>query len=344
MGGRRHIRARCLVVLLIVSTACTGAPPPPQPLRGRAVVSATIRGTGPPNQMLLTEDALWVNNGSAIVRIDPVTNRIVARVRFPSDPGYCFSLFVVPGAMTINDQTLWVTTDVMAMVCAESSAHGARPAPRRRAHRNFKPDVTRIDTSTNRIVAHVPIDGKPDSIAVAAGAVWVSDGADDVLRIDPATNAVVARVERAHGRLFADGDTLWVQQGARLGRVDTVSNRVASWIPATGTVLPDAGVLWFTSGTLAGTIDPRIGQVEHEVVLDGSPAVSRAVGEGVVVMRGNELWRTNPGAGTVERIDARTGRTVQVISLPPHPQSLAVGSRTVWVGDSRGVISRLDLR
>lgn len=66
------------------------------------------------------------------------------------------------------------------------------------------------------------------------------------------------------------------------------------------------------------------------------PAGGVAAGRGAV-------WASDPGAGTVERIDPTTGDRVQSIRVGRDPTGLAIGAGAVWVANSGdGTVSRID--
>ena len=75
-----------------------------------------------------------------------------------------------------------------------------------------------VDGSTGRLIAEVPVAGRPSAIAVGAGAVWVTDVVDDTaLRIDPEKQLIVDRIEvgRAPEAVVVGGGSVWVANKAR---------------------------------------------------------------------------------------------------------------------------------
>jgi virginiamycin B lyase len=101
-----------------------------------------------------------------LVRVDPATNRIAARIRVgrPQES---------PIAVAATAEAVWVVDFGDAQ-------------------------VLRVDPATNRVVARIPVRGGAGGIATGAGAVWVTsgEGGDQhhgwVQRIDPSRNRVVA--------------------------------------------------------------------------------------------------------------------------------------------------------
>jgi streptogramin lyase len=132
-------------------------------------------------------------------------------------------------ATAIGDGSLW------ALTCSAKCTGEARGA---QGH------VVRIDLSTGRMVASIPI-ANPQALAFGEGAVWAIDFWDGlVLRIDPATDRVEARIALTLPFSVAGGDraflpfdvaagegSVWVDtaRGA-VARIDPRTNRVASTI------------------------------------------------------------------------------------------------------------------
>ena len=128
-----------------------------------------------------------------VTRVDPRTDRIVARIRVARGPG----------AIAVADGAVWVT-----------SFRGLRPA--------FS--VSRIDAGRNRVVATFHLHRLLAGVAVGAGYVWVVnpgtlvDGGLDMsggtlVRIDPRTASVVTHrlpgSSRPAAVTFSDG-WLWI--------------------------------------------------------------------------------------------------------------------------------------
>jgi DNA-binding beta-propeller fold protein YncE len=127
-----------------------------------------------------------------VLRIDPRTNRVVARVPTAHEVPYTFAA---------SPSGMWVTTDAGT--------------------------TDRIDPTTNRVVARVPTGdgsapGDPDTVA---GRVWVPDGPSGAMSvIDPSTDTVVGHVHLGRGYSVAQRGfgAVWVvdYQGSEMTRVD----------------------------------------------------------------------------------------------------------------------------
>jgi DNA-binding beta-propeller fold protein YncE len=105
--------------------------------------------------------------------------------------------------------------------------------------------VTRIDPTSNSIVARIPVDREARYLAVGAGAVWVTSfDLGTVQRIDPATNRVVKTIRLGFlagpQGVAVRGSTVWVVTNAtgRLIRIDARKNRVTARIRLPGSSGP----------------------------------------------------------------------------------------------------------
>jgi YVTN family beta-propeller protein len=136
--------------------------------------------------------AVWVAvpNANELVRIDPASNAITARVEIPYPPcGY-----------VVADRAVWSAGggcgDVVARVDTGTRTVTARvddphPVGLGLAFGSVwvavlgAGVVDRIDPSTGRLTARLPVGGKPVRLSVGFGSVWVNDDDGSVLRIRP---------------------------------------------------------------------------------------------------------------------------------------------------------------
>jgi hypothetical protein len=196
-------------------------------------------------EMAVGAGAVWVvgyedATRARLLRIDPQTNSVVETVRLD-----CGSNLESPDCHPIS-----VTAEEIAVWVTLSSNPGVSG------------EVVRIDPTTNKIVARIPVeeDG-PRDIVVAGGSVWVnvqSDVEDDLEqgaslhRIDPQTNDVVDVLLR--NKLLLGGDDpppvmaasssdVWVVREDSQGEttpVDVVAVRIDA---RTGDILRESGNL-----------------------------------------------------------------------------------------------------
>jgi photosystem II stability/assembly factor-like uncharacterized protein len=223
--------------------------------------------------------SVWVSMAgpgcaSCVLRIDPRTGRVLARVR----SGDLF------GSMAAGDGALWVSDGV---------------------------SVARIDPRTDRVLAVIslapqPAAGGSAEIATAPGVVWttVSTGTTArVVRIDPATNRLIAgslSVRPQPDSLAASGQTVWIVSAhAALTRIDLVrcpSGRCPTPAPPAPRSPPEV-LLWLSSlQMVTGRIGWGLGSTLDPTVLDG--AVVRTTDQG-------STWRdlTPRGARTLLESD-----------------------------------------
>ncbi len=142
-----------------------------------AVTAVIDVGAGPVTSLAVSKDAIWASATSDLVRIDPATNEVVARLR--SQRGF--------GEIALGEGALWVI--------AGADQEG---------------EVWRIDPETTEVQQQIPL-ANPDGwneIAAGEGAVWVtsspnvhSDGASLVglYRIDPSTDDITAEIPLGDG-------------------------------------------------------------------------------------------------------------------------------------------------
>jgi YVTN family beta-propeller protein len=153
----------------------------------------------PQSSVAVGYGAVWANTGLGVVRIDPATNEITARI--PSSQNGTVSGFS-PTAVAAGEGAVWVAN---RSVAGNEFSTSKKPG-----------SVTRIDPETKDVVISIPVGHEPFAIATGGGAVWVANRTDStVMRIDPRTNKVVKtiKVGGTPEGLAADADELWVSVG-----------------------------------------------------------------------------------------------------------------------------------
>jgi streptogramin lyase len=249
------------------------------------------------------------------VRIDPRTNRVVARVALPGRA--CAGLATGFGA-------LWVP------LCGKPNA------------------LAKIDLKTNRLVAVFPVGpiASEGGVAASGDSVWLVTGAKGELsRIDPRDGRVRQRVMIAPGSfnpLFADG-VVWISghDANLLTAVDARTGRVRGTTP-TGQgprfLTYGAGSIW-TLNQGDGTIT-RIDVHTHKVVATIDAGLP---GHGGDIAYGDGLvWATVSGV-PLTAIDPASNR-VRRQWTGPGGDSLHVGFGAVWLTDyDAGVLARIPL-
>jgi DNA-binding beta-propeller fold protein YncE len=219
----------------------------------------------------------------------------------------------------------------------------------------------RIDTSTNQVVASVPVGtstAEPGGLALSSDAVWVPGERSDVLwRVDRAANRVSGQI-RLGQVLYGPvgvavrGDSVWVtccalKYGARpegmLLRVDPRNRRVTSRVPVPEgplAVVADRRAIWV--GTTRGSLlrfDPATGKKAARV----PPPDARGRIQALSLWSG-VLWAADTGAGVVRRLAPSADR-FDLGVVAPAPRNLAAGPDEAWVvTDLNQLLSRVDAR
>lgn len=193
--------------------------------------------------------------------------------------------------------------------------------------------VERIDPSSGRSLAHIPLPGQPAGLVFGLGSLWVetdTNGDAQLQRIDPATNAIDSTIPVGGGRgglrasMVIDPTGIWVwstdQTGARIMlQVNPDTDTIGKTIPlgpaphwgnfGDGQLVSAEGWIWALdwNGNLI-KIDPQAG-----VVRDTFP-----VGGYAMVAGDGSLWVDVQPEGTrrgmlatsyVQQIDPTTGTT-----------------------------------
>jgi virginiamycin B lyase len=273
------LRARILVGWLCVAVVAVGWPSPAQfqPARsGVQVVQspladlkpiATFELGGDPDWLAISDNAVWVTNDKlkSIQRIDPRTNKLVAKIEFPTEP--CSGLAFAFGS-------LWVP------LCG-------KPAT-----------LARVDPATNQIAATLPI-GPADSeggITVSDDSVWmITDENGTLLRIDAATNTVRAKIAIPPGSFnpFYSQGTIWITstKSSVLTPVNARTNTVQPSIPVGPQprfLTAGAGSIW-TLNQGDGSIT-RVDAKSRRVVATIQAGIPGHGGE--IAFGANSVWAT----------------------------------------------------
>jgi streptogramin lyase len=305
-------------------------PPPPAPKPTGPPVLGTVTATieipgetttvnpgsdSDTGGMVYGAGSLWTVDTHGLVRIDPATNAVIARVPGPS--GY--------GGIVFGDGAVWYS----------SWDAGA---------------VLRVDPATNAIVATVPVPAGPEELAALPGSVWVASHYDwSASRIDTATNRVVATV-RMPGEypgccgpqgIAAGEGGVWVAVPGLGGtnlvvRIDPVTNAVSAAIGGTtqtcGPVLAAAGAVWVTNAGCGGPGVARIDPATNGVVVRGIGDMIRVTD--AVAVNGSVYFRVSVVTDGIERVDPATNTVTGILEIRGLPAfgagRLAYGAGSLW--------------
>jgi DNA-binding SARP family transcriptional activator/DNA-binding beta-propeller fold protein YncE len=164
--------------------------------------------------------SLWVGSqDNALTRIDPATDRTIARV-----PGV-----IAPEALAAQPHAVWV-------------AQATRSS------------VLRVDPASNRVVRSIPIGGTATAVAADSQAVWaLTPSSQRIWRIDPRTNAVSAVIEigPSASDVAVAGNSVWTMAAATgtLQRIDPRTGTIVQTIALTnplGGIAAGHKQLWIT--------------------------------------------------------------------------------------------------
>ena len=277
----------------------------------------------------------------AILQQDPSlelpTRRAAARAVVPP-PGTARAWFTGPGGRRRLVAAAGALALTLTLLVAATTHGSARLAA--------GPDsVGVIDGATADLSAVVTRVGRPDGIASGAGAVWVTDSADNLLlRVDLA-GQVIDRIPVGRGPAgvtVGDGE-VWVanELDGTVSEVNPGAGRQVATIPVG--IGPHAiafgyGSVWVanvTDDTLF-RIDAATGTVTTVIPLGSAPA-GIATGAGAV-------WVTSQQTGELLRIDPADNRPSRAIPIGRSPAGLAAGGGSIWVADSGGALWRVDPR
>jgi streptogramin lyase len=293
-----------------VETGDTGAQPPVETIPVEETRTVDVGGF--PNAVAVGEGAVWVvRDGRRVLRIDPVTVTVVARIGAGDDIGSDRPCDIAVGAGAV-----WVTT--------QSGA------------------VARINPATNRVARLIPVEDAA-CVAVGSGGVWVTSPSRSVVtRLDPLTNETVSEIFVPSPSGIATGfGAVWVASpesadgsGGSVSRIDRRTNEVVDEIALPGVpefVAAGGRGVWVTSddGTVL-RVDP-----ETDQVIEPATQLS-AGGRTTLTVGGGSVWAAPIGAlggdADVSRIDPGSGEIEgDPIPIGDSPLGMDFGAGALWV-------------
>ena len=280
-------------------------------------LSMTLKIGGTADWVLVTSDAVWVasTNPYDIVRVDPMTNKILARVRIPGEA--CSGL-------AFGFDSLWVP------ICR------SRPA------------LVRIDAKKNAISATLSIApaGAEGGIAASEDSVWmVTDQHGTLVRVDPSTNNVRERTLIPPGSFnpVFSGGIVWVTgvESNVLTAVDAATGKVLESIPVGSKprfLTAGGGSVW-TLNQGDGTVS-RIDEKGRRLIATiqvGTPGTGGDIGYGA-----DSVW-SSVFEVPLTRIDATTNRVTRQW-VGKGGDSLRFGFDSLWITDyKKGLLLRIPI-
>jgi virginiamycin B lyase len=279
--------------------------------------SVTIKIGGTADWVLVTENAVWVASTKpyAILRIDPVSNRIVATIRISGEA--CSGL-------AFGFASVWTP------VCGKKSA------------------LVRIDATNNAISATLPIApaGSEGGIAASDDSVWmVTDQHGTLVRVDPSTNSVRERILIPAGSFnpVLSGGIVWITgvESNVLTAVDAATGKVLESIPVGSKprfLTAGGGSIW-TLNQGDGTVS-RIDEKSRKLVATiqaGIPGTGGDIGYGA-----DSVW-SSVFQVPLTLIDAKTNRVAKQW-IGTGGDSLRFGFDSLWITDyKKGLLLRIPI-
>ncbi len=207
--------------------------------------------------------------------------------------------------------------------------------------------VGRIDSSSGKVAAAIPVGASPGGVAVGEGAVWVANTDDNNLsRIDPQTNNLRQTIAVGGGpaAVATGAGAVWVTNGldGTVSRVDpTVNRTVGEPIPVGNGPVGIAygeGAVW-----VANSVDGTVSRIDPAT--SRSTALPAVIGASAVAVGFGRVWVASPAAGIVVALDPGSGTVEEHVSVGGNPDSIAAGAGAIWVANrADGTVSRIDPR
>ena len=323
--AKRHATCRALIAAAGSALGLSDAGAPRRGRRPLLLLAAGVTIAAAAVAYLATrgDDAgeRAVGGRDSIVRVDPATNKVVARI--PAGPGV--------SAVSAGGGAVWA-----------AGAPGS--------------SILRLNPASHA-VRRSPAHGAPSDVAAAGARAVVANGVDGTVAVFATASGGFEGVVQLGGFGYApasvasDGRWAWVVSGRRVVQVDllTLTVSASGSLPvdpddevhgdlfAEGVAVGE-GAVWVSGDALNPVlwrIDPAQPGAAEAIALPAGPDAV-AVGSGAV-------WVANQLDDSVTRVDARTGVVGPTIAVGREPVALAVGDGAVWVANRLdATLSRID--
>ncbi len=283
-------------------------------------VQARIPLTGGADWVGIGFDSVWVKTSSSVIRIDPVTNSVVATIPEATCRGFSMGFGRV-WTVDCSGKVLGIdpfTNRVVDSIPVRLSGGGEGSISAGEGgvwvitsgDDSSSDNLSLIDPGTHQVVSSTRIPSGSNGVQVTPGAVWVTNSnSATVTRVSSTTHQVVATVSVHPSPRFitADSHAVWVenQTDGTVSRINPATNAVTATIqlgsPAYGgDIKAGEGGIWVSaSGTPVRRIDPTSNQVTYK--WSGSAGDALNVGLGAIWLpasgpNGPEIWRIDPTA------------------------------------------------
>jgi hypothetical protein len=211
-------------------------------------------------RLAIGERAVWAlgskDHGvpSSLLRIDPVTDQVVATIPLEGEPWYLVSgggtVWIGSPRSSVLQRVDAATNDVMApiqlpgngvkAIAANDEAVWVEVTDRSNQGQQDRVSLVRIDAQTSTVVATIPLQGLTgydDEVAIGGAAVWVAgvnltspseERGADLVRIDPSTNEIAAVIPVSAFSVRAGANAIWVTSPA--DGVNDSLRKPESWV------------------------------------------------------------------------------------------------------------------
>lgn len=265
------------------------------------------------NRIVADETSVWVGlrNIHQLVRIDPATNEVVARVDLGGSPS---------GLPTLIDGYAWVDTPTEIIRIDPATNAIDRRFPRSglgsggtnivaftrdEIYTCTQGTLNVMDPRNGSMIRQVPTGVPCYWVSAIDGEVWVSlTNGGPVSRVDPATGRVITTVDWPGGQFkaFDDGTLRWLITEDQIVAFDGSTGAVLGSATRSGidTLQASAGgrSFWFTAAPEQRAI--RASPVDGTVRLE---EIAAGYGANAVAYHDGTVWVANSDAGTVMRFD-----------------------------------------
>ena len=299
-----RLHAALVIGVLLVTAAC-GGPTGPGAASPPTGATRSVASPVPSSPSALLPPLLVSPSPTA----SPIGSRLIDKIEVGEGP--C--------AMTSHGNDVWI------------SALGANV-------------VARVDATTGRVVARLPVMTQPCGIAYVDGRLWVGGGSGSVVDADPDTGEVAHRIEldASIWDLQPGFDSIWVtdRERGQLVRISAATAEVLARIDigrsAEGVAITTDAV-WVASNMdhAVVRVDPRTNTIVATVTLPAGPDW--------FAVAPDALWVTLTDAGEAIRIDEDTNAVATRVKVGPQPLDPAIVGGAVWIADGiDGTLTVLD--
>jgi hypothetical protein len=281
--------------------------------------------TGGPGGFAFAFASAWIAGGDKLLRVDPKTNHVVARIR-------------VPGCA-------WPVYGAGSMWLSQTG------------------QIAEIDPATNSITKRIAVNtSEADPLTYGFGSLWVVNRNGQLLRVNPATGTTLATIKvqgpADWSPILATGaGSVWVASGDRHAviRVDPGTNSISGTVTGIShtasllTVGVGQSAVWAHANAAAGgrgilyRIDPAKAKIVGKIVT--SHAMGGQYGGTNIAFGARSIWTIN-GNQRVSRIHAKPLRVVNSRTPPiTAPNFIGFGYHSIWVQDfNSGQTVRIPVR